>query len=430
MNLLFSDGDSIACIGDSNTSAEITQITYSQFLQYLYITRFPKCNIRFINCGIAGDTYSSAIKRLDWDMLPHSPTRAMVHLGTNDICYQQYPRLDVSGNELGTDHEKVQKIQADCIKMINTLLQTGIQPSIILPGGFYEGDDHPCPETFRGANKALQEFSSLIKDYYANSDVPVIDLFPAFEIMRRLAPATTITPDRVHFQTMMHLLIAAVIAENQMFHPIVASTRIGKVPETYGSEIKDLCVSKNTVTFTYAPHSLPFYNSPVYQQLEQYYPFTQKLNQELIIVEDLQPGYYELILNGTPAGCYTAEEFAKGVNIATISENPNLVLSKELYHILCTDWYTPMHDLRRLAFQIEHCLDLGIDIKRIPGYHPQDTQDADPAFLKFAGGFYATIIELFQNQVSNENLLEQLWQQALNSARPKEYTVSVKTYTD
>ena len=426
MNLQFENGDSIACIGDSNTSAEITQISYSQFLQYLYMTRFPKRNVRFINCGIAGDSYPSAMKRLDWDIMLHTPTKAIVHLGTNDICYQTYPRLDNEGNDSGTDHLKIQEIFTNCRAMADTLLQNGIQPTLVLPGGFYECSDHPRSETFRGANKALQELSGLIRKHYAGSDIPVIDLFPAFEHMRRTVPASEITPDRVHFHTMMHLLIAAVIAEAQGFDENISSVHIGSLMESYRCDVKNVSVGSDIVTFTYAPHSLPFYESSVYRQLEQYYPLSLHLNQELLYVDNLTSGQYQLILDGTDAGRYSAEKLASGINIAGLKENPNLEPAKKLYKLLCDDWYRPMHDLRRLAYQTEHCLELGIDIKQIPEYDPQDKQGVEPAFLNFAGGFYATIIGLFQNQQANRDRLEELWQQASASAQPNAYTVIIR----
>lgn len=424
MNLQFSNGDLIACIGDSNTSAEITDITYAQFLQYLYMTRYPQSNIRFVNCGIAGDAYISAINRMHWDIIPHVPTKAIIQLGTNDICSQQFPCLDKEDQVVAP--EKIEKIYLDCVNLVNMLLQNNIHPTLILPGGFYEGYDHPRPENFRGANKALQKLAARIKKHYEDSNIAVIDLFPAFETICKEAPVDKITPDRTHYHTMIHLMMAMVIAEAQTFSPLVAEVRIGKSEKTYCCDIKELHMSENAISYTYTPHSLPFYDSEVYHQLEQYYPLNHRWNQELIFADALQPGYYQLMLNGKAAGCYTAEDFSKGVNIADNPENPNRELSKQLYDLLCTDWYKPMHDLRRLAYQIEHCLDLGIDVKRIPEYDTQNTHGAEPAFLKFAGEGYTTIIELFRNEESNKNKLAQLWGQALMVEKPKTYKIDIQ----
>lgn len=72
----FQSQNTVAFIGDSNTSAEATTIAYPQFVQYCYRTRFPERTIQMVNCGVAGDTYAGAVRRMDWDILSNRrPTR-------------------------------------------------------------------------------------------------------------------------------------------------------------------------------------------------------------------------------------------------------------------------------------------------------------------------------------------------------------------
>ena len=49
---------------------------------------------------------------------------------------------------------------------------------------------------------------------------------------------------------------------------------------------------------------------------------TERFNQEILTVERLRPGTYELAFDGVKVGEFTAEEFEKGVNIAKL-DTPN-----------------------------------------------------------------------------------------------------------
>lgn len=421
MKFFFGDRDIVAVIGDSNTSAEVTKIAYLQFLQYFYRIRFPERKIRWLNCGIAGDTYATAADRLEWDVFPKHPNKAVIHLGTNDICYANYPR---QGENSDLDYQNIGNVYQNCIDLIQKLQQQGIMPSLILPGGFYELEDHPRAETFCGANSALQELSSRIKDYAAAHEIVITDLFPFFEKIRSQMPACEITPDRIHFHTIIHLLIAAIFAENLESDPIVASVHLNHPKTALRAEVENVCISKCAASFIYKPRALPFYNAPVCQQLEHFFPFAEGMNQEILLIKDLEPGQYQLFLDGKPAGIYSAEDWEAGVNIACLKENPNQLRSAQLYQLLCTDWYSPMHDLRRLAYQIEHCMKLGINLNRISEYKPNNTLNVEPAFLKFCGNYYETILALFQQKEINERILDHLWLEAA-SITPCQYPIKV-----
>ena len=81
-------------------------------------------------------------------------------------------------------------------------------------------------------------------------------------------------------------------------------------------------VRKNGIAFTYAPKALPFPVTPEYKEVEKFYPLTERFNQEILTVERLRPGTYELAFDGVKVGEFTAEEFGKGVNIAKL-DTPN-----------------------------------------------------------------------------------------------------------
>ena len=95
-----------------------------------------------------------------------------------------------------------------------------------------------------------------------------------------------------------------------------------KLPDCYNVKVPRVDVRKNGIAFTYAPKALPFPATPEYKEVEKFYPLTERFNQEILSVEKLRPGTYELAFDGVKVGEFTAEEFEKGVNIATLN-TPN-----------------------------------------------------------------------------------------------------------
>lgn len=175
----------------------------------------------------------------------------MIQLGTNDVEYEQYPR----GNAI--NHWKLDCAARACGKLVETLQSHQVSPILLLPGGFYEGRDHPRAETFLGANAALAELGHRIKEVFEGSQIPVLDLGPVFRQMGETMPPITMTPDRIHFRAVMHLLIAAVLTMEQGFGSVVASARIGSHISTHRATVQDVNTSSSAASFTYRPEPSP-----------------------------------------------------------------------------------------------------------------------------------------------------------------------------
>lgn len=95
-----------------------------------------------------------------------------------------------------------------------------------------------------------------------------------------------------------------------------------KLPDCRNVKVPRVDVRKNGIAFTYEPKALPFPVTSEYREVEKFYPLTERFNQEMLIVERLRPGTYELAFDGVKVGEFTAEEFEKGVNVATL-DTPN-----------------------------------------------------------------------------------------------------------
>jgi hypothetical protein len=95
-----------------------------------------------------------------------------------------------------------------------------------------------------------------------------------------------------------------------------------KLPDCFNVKVPSVDVRKDGIAFTYAPKALPFPMTPEYKEVEKFYSLTKRVNQEILAVEQLRSGTYELAFDGVKVGEFTAEEFGKGVNIAVL-DTPN-----------------------------------------------------------------------------------------------------------
>ena len=95
-----------------------------------------------------------------------------------------------------------------------------------------------------------------------------------------------------------------------------------KLPDCFNVKVPSVDVRKDGIAFTYAPKALPFPMTPEYKEVEKFYSLTKRFNQEILAVEQLRSGTYELAFDGVKVGEFTAEEFGKGVNIAAL-DTPN-----------------------------------------------------------------------------------------------------------
>ena len=157
-----------------------------------------------------------------------------------------------------------------------------------------------------------------------------------FDPGRHLKQAADISPKA------KDLFTAMLLADSMHISPLVARVAIDakkgvafaasspkhknaagkKLQDCYNVKVPRVDVRKNGIAFTYEPKSLPFPVTPEYDEVEKFYPLTERFNQEILTVERLGPGTYELAFDGVKVGEFTAEEFGKGVNIAKL-DTPN-----------------------------------------------------------------------------------------------------------
>lgn len=87
----FQNDDTICLIGDSITHSG----TYHSHIFLYHATRHPQMRLRFVNCGISGDSSSGMLGRLNQDVFSSNPTVVTLSAGMNDVGLGLYSLIKV-----------------------------------------------------------------------------------------------------------------------------------------------------------------------------------------------------------------------------------------------------------------------------------------------------------------------------------------------
>jgi lysophospholipase L1-like esterase len=305
----FKDGDVVVMIGDSITE----QHFYSNYVEMWTVTRFPAWKLTFRNTGIGGDTSGGGNGRFKRDVLRYNPTAMTVDFGMNDGGYQPFnePRFSnyVKGLQGMADQATAARIRVAWITP---------QPLDTDKPGNTE------PEAY---NKTLEKYGDDgIKEIAAKNEGLFVDQFhPYLAVLNKarggMEPYKRITAgDAVHPGPPGQALMAASILKGMHFPSFVASVEISAVkeiaPQAKNCKISELSFKDGGVSFQQQDAALPFF-PPEAASILKWAPILEELNDYQLKVTELSAGKYEVRLGGKKVAEYTADELAKGVNLAS-----------------------------------------------------------------------------------------------------------------
>jgi lysophospholipase L1-like esterase len=329
-------GDTVVFYGDSITA----QRHYTQLVATYVTTRFPHMQVTFYNAGVGGDRVSGGgggpiDRRLARDVFPFRPNVVTIMLGMNDGSYRALDEKIESTYSQGYEH------------IVQSLQQTlpGVRLTLLGPSPY---DEVTRPPNFPGGyNRSLIRFgeidSQLAQKYHAS----YIDLNAPFvaALTRGQALSATgiqlLVPDRVHPELLAHWFMAEAILKGWGAQAIVSAVTIDAakkaVVETENAHVTELEAAPQvpvqsatqsvppivtpTLSWTELDDALPL---PVddsnagFRFLRQITDIVQSLDQQPLRILSLQPGSYELSIDGNKVGAYTDAEWARGVNLATL----------------------------------------------------------------------------------------------------------------
>jgi lysophospholipase L1-like esterase len=323
----FKDGDVVVMIGDSITE----QYLYSSYVEMWTTTRFPAWKLTFRNTGIGGDTSNGGNGRFQRDVVRYHPTAMTVDFGMNDGGYQSFNdgrfKAYYNGLQGMADQAKAAKVRVAWITP--QPLDTG-EPSKTEPSTY---------------NLTLEQFSDQgVKAIAAKNAGVFVDQFHPYLAVLNKARGEMETYSRITGGDAVHpgfpgqSLMAASILKGLSFPKLVASIEIdaekATVTAAKNCTAAQVGAKDGGIVWEQRDDSLPFF-PPEAASILKWAQILEELNDYRLKVTGLKDGKYEVRLGGKAVATHTADELAKGVNLApaVLLQNPkdaNPVLAQAL----------------------------------------------------------------------------------------------------
>lgn len=300
---------------------------FVHYVRSFYATRFPDRNIHFFNCGISGDVTGGILARMEPDIMAKRPDYAVIMIGMNDIGRPMYSAK--RSNEDSIAWKKQQALvtyKANLEKIIQYFLSKKVKVILQKPS-IYDQTAKVTSENMFGANDALKSCADYMQEFADRYQLKVVDYWTLMTVinqqMQQKDPAFTIVGnDRVHPASPGHFVMAWQFLHTTLGDLPVAEIRVNVTKKTATAKnatVKDLVTSKNAVRFNYIPKAIPFSVNIAAAPALALVPFTNALNTELLVVSGLVTGDYTIYMNDTLAGSATADQLAKGINLAELN---------------------------------------------------------------------------------------------------------------
>jgi lysophospholipase L1-like esterase len=329
---LIRDGDHVVFLGDSITEQRL----YTTYIEAYALTRHPDWRLTFRNVGWGGDTSwlrqrarpdekqlfaadeasqqkiveDSVGRGLRRDLLPLKPTFVTVKFGMNDHSYQAF-REDIFRAYVRSQTEIAKVLEAN-----------GARVAFLTPQPIEDKRPDPDKDV---RNQSLRQFSDGLKDVAAKSSATYVDQFDPFMkiLLRERAsnpPSFIGGGDAVHPGPVGHTLMAWAVLKGLGAPAMVSRMDIDaagrKVVAAERCRVDALKVSDGTISFDRLDEALPM---PVDDRAEaalKLAPILDDLDRYELQIRGLTSGDYDVSVDGESAGKVSAEELAKGWNLA------------------------------------------------------------------------------------------------------------------
>ena len=361
----FQNNDTICLVGDSITHSG----TYHSHIFLYHATRHPQMRLRFVNCGISGDSSSGMLGRLNQDVFSSNPTVVTLSAGMNDVGLGLYSLIKVPDDAENRKRNAIDAFKQNIERISDALTEKGVRQILITPT-IYEEHVESRDENMRGANAALGKCRDFVLEFGKTRNIPVVDFWhPMNEINRTRQQAdasfTLVGKDRIHPGPIGHLVMAYLFLDQtnagQDVWRISMDAKANEVLEQKNAEVTDLATTPEGLTFSSKEMSLPF---PLIEEAKEalnLVPFMERLNQQVLRIRNLPEGNHMLKINGSEVGIYSHSAFEKGVNLAENPATPQNLIAQEIGK-LCAEHHSLGNTIRMLR-RVEMKDIVGVDLK-------------------------------------------------------------------
>lgn len=302
------DGDRVVLLGDSITQMGI----YTAYLEQWINTRFPDRNISFFNVGIGGQRSPQGNERFKRDVLAYAPTVLLVNFGMNDGGYVPFTEPNfkryMDGLQSIADQAKAANIR------VAWCTSSAVEPK-------------PQRTELVQYNQTLERFAEGIQQIAArNGNALFIDQFhpylSAITQARAADPQSFISGggDSVHPGRTGAVLMAWSILKGMNFPRVAAAAELdaaaGRVLGNENCTIDGVQQRPDGgIVFQQKDAVLPYFPEAA-TAVMKWAPGMEEFNAYRLKVTGLKPGQYQVCLGGESIAKFTADQLAKGVNLA------------------------------------------------------------------------------------------------------------------
>lgn len=316
------DGDRVVFFGDSITDQRL----YTTFAETFAVTRYPSRRIAFTHSGWGGDRVTGGggggiDMRLERDVTAYKPTVVTIMLGMNDGRVRAFDQQIFDIYSRG-----YKKIITD-LKAANP----GVRITAIRPSPY--DDVTQTPRFPGGYNEVLVRYGKFIQELAAAEQLTVADLNgPVVAMLERAKGsnaelAQRIVPDRVHPAASGHLIMAMALLKDWNAPSLVSAVEIDAAAKSVVKSVQaqvtapDFAGGNRGIGWTQKDEALPMpidMSDPVMALAVNSSDFMESLNRQIVKVTGLGAGDHTLRIDGSEVVTKSADEWARGVNIAAL----------------------------------------------------------------------------------------------------------------
>jgi lysophospholipase L1-like esterase len=304
-------GDRMVFLGDSITEQRI----YTRYVMNFFTLRYPGTAFTFRNAGWGGDTAPGGLGRLQRDVLDLKPNVVSICFGMNDGGYTTF------------DKPAFEKYMTAMTSLVAELKKAGVKVVLLTPGCVHpeQAKGWVSAERMRPYNDTLALYAKGVEDLAARENLPVFDIhFLMLDVQTKalaLDPKFTMIPDAIHPNPSGHAIMAYGLLKAMGCDEQPSGLKIDAGTSTVQADrckVSGLKVSADSVRFTRTDAALPTYFDPDASATYRFFPVIQELDYYPLSITGLKAGNWKLTVQGMEVGTFSADDLAKGVNLATM----------------------------------------------------------------------------------------------------------------
>lgn len=320
--LELTEGDCIVFLGDSITHQRL----YTQYVETYFYTRFPDKRLKLHNAGVGGARAWDALERFDADVAAYKPKYVTILLGMNDGTYIPY------------DDQTFQTYRADMTTLVDRIEAIGATPILMTPTMFDARAARINPRREREPdavalyNSVLAYYGTWAREVAVERGFGFVDMWgPLNNItleQRKTKPNFTLIEDAVHPGPSGQVVMATAMVNDLGLPRRVSNIRISRGANGkwnsngMGGKLENLTATETGIQFQWHARSLPWVLPPEAELGVVLTRLGHRLSGEMLEVHGLEPGRYELLIDGTSVGEFHSDALGRHIELQANEKTP------------------------------------------------------------------------------------------------------------